>query len=171
MVFSDGACEGETEKVGTLGAVLFDPEGQACEFFSETLDNSWMRFLLEESKHPIFEIELLAVLVALNVWEPKLRYCQCVFYLDNAAARGSLIAGATPSSTGSSLVSEFVRIEMRGQIKVWFARVPTSSNVADKPSRLEVTELVTEGVSRVACQCSTLLEQVRRNRSDKWGEK
>ena len=157
MVFSDGACEGETEKVGTLGAVLFDPEGQACEFFSETLDNSWMRFLLEESKHPIFEIELLAVLVALNVWEPKLRYCQCVFYLDNEAARGSLIAGATPSSTGSSLVSEFVRIEMRGQIKVWFARVPTSSNVADKPSRLKVTELVTEGVSRVACQCSTLL--------------
>ena len=94
-----------------------------------------------------------------------------MFYLDNEAARGSLIAGATPSSTGSLLVREFVCIEMRGQVKVWFARVPTSSNVADKPSRLEVTELVTEGVSRVTCQCSALLEQVRRNRSEKWGEK
>jgi hypothetical protein len=38
---------------------------------------------------------------------------------------------------------------MQSQLKVWFARVPTSSNVADKPSRLDVAELTAEGVNRV----------------------
>ena len=45
-------------------------------------------------------------------------------------------------------------------MKVWFARVPTSSNVADKPSRLDVTELDAEGASRVSVNWERLLEQI-----------
>ena len=68
-----------------------------------------------------------------------------MFYLDNEAARGALISGATPSESGGWLIRTFTVHEMHGQLKVWFARVPTSSNVADKPSRLDVTELTAEG--------------------------
>ena len=95
----------------------------------------------------------------------ELQYCQGVFYLDNEAAKGALIAGATPSGNGSWLVRSFTVREMQCQLKVWFARVPTSSNVADKPSRLDVSELTAEGVSR-----EQLLELIRKFRSVDWGE-
>ena len=44
LVFSDGACEGEQEKSGTLGAILISPAGRALEFFSESLSQEWMEF-------------------------------------------------------------------------------------------------------------------------------
>ena len=105
------------------------------------------------------------------VWESFLRYSQCVFYIDNEAARGAMIAGSTPSELGSLLIKEFTLKEMQCQVKVWFARVPTSSNLADHPSRLETAELTALGVSRATFQWDTLLEQLRRFRSDEWGEK
>ena len=127
-----------------------------------------MEHFLKGSQHPVFELELLPVVIALCVWEKFLRNCQIVFYLDNEAARGALISGATPSESGSWLVRTFTVHEMHGQLKVWFARVPTSSNVADKPSRLDVTELNAEGVDRVIIDWNNLWEQIQKYRSDKW---
>lgn len=129
-----------------------------------------MEHFLKGSQHPVFELELLPVVIALCVWEKFLRNCQSVFYLDNEAARGALISGATPSESGSWLVRTFTVHEMHGQLKVWFARVPTSSNVADKPSRLDVTELNAEGVDRVIIDWNNLWEQIQKYRSDKWGD-
>ena len=168
-VFTDGACEGEHNKTGSIGAVLVDSEGHAVSYFSELVPEDWMGIFLEKSNHPVFELELLPLTVALHAWETSLSYCQCVFFLDNEAARGSLIAGSTPSENGSWLVRTFTIREMRCQLKVWFARVPTSSNVADKPSRLDVTELDAEGASRVTVNWTTLLEQLQKYRSDDWG--
>ena len=169
-IFSDGACEGEDTKLGSIGAVLVNDAGQAVSFFSEQVPKQWMDIFLAESKHPVFELELLPVTVALHVWEKELQYCQGVFYLDNEAAKGALIAGATPSGNGSWLVRSFTVREMQCQLKVWFARVPTSSNVADKPSRLDVSELTAEGVSRVTIEWEQLLELIRKFRSVDWGE-
>ena len=159
-VFTDGACEGEQSKTGSIGAVLVNSDGQAVSCFSELVQTRWMHVFMEMSKHPVFELELLPLTVALYAWEESLQHCQCVFFLDNEAARGSLIAGSTPSDTGSWLVRTFTVREMKCQLKVWFARVPTSSNVADKPSRLDVTELDAEGASRVSVNWERLLEQI-----------
>ena len=169
VIFSDGACEGEESKLGSVGAVLFGQDGRPVEFFSEKMDDEWMNFLLEGSSHPVFELELLPVLVALQVWKGKLSCCQAVFYLDNEAAKGALIQGSTTNQVGNLILQKFVLEEMSCQLKVWFARVPTSSNVADKPSRLDVTELNAKGVNRVQIQWKSLLEQLRRTRSLEWG--
>jgi len=61
IIFSDGACEGELEKEGTVGAVLVSPEGVVCRYFSERVPQQWMEWLLTTAKHPIFELELLPV--------------------------------------------------------------------------------------------------------------
>ena len=42
----------------------------------------------------------------------------------------------------------FVEKEMQIQVKVWFARVPTHSHVADGPSRLELAEMEERNVKR-----------------------
>eukprot|EP00435_Cladocopium_sp_Y103_P072807 s378_g41.t1 len=160
LVFSDGACEGEQTKLGTMGAVLIDPGGGVARFFSEKVPDSFMRELLQTSKHPIFELELLPVLCAAQIWSSFLNHSQCVFYVDNEAAKGALLSGATSTVFGQQIVSEFVQTEMDCQIKVWFARVPSSSNLADKPSRLDETELITLGVIKDSVNWKSLLKIV-----------
>ena len=70
-VFSDRACEGETEKIGSVGAVLINSDGQAISFFSEKVPDRWMSQVVQESKHPVFELEMLPIVVALCVWEKR----------------------------------------------------------------------------------------------------
>ena len=71
-IFSDGACEGEVEKMGSLGSVLVSPCGIPVEFISELVPQEWMDFFLEGSRHPIFELELLPVWISLVEWEGHL---------------------------------------------------------------------------------------------------
>ena len=35
LIFSDGACEGEQSKEGTVGAILVNREGELVQYFSE----------------------------------------------------------------------------------------------------------------------------------------
>jgi hypothetical protein len=100
----------------------------------------------------------------------RIKHSQSVFYLDTEAARVAFIHGSTPSLTGSWLVKNFISKEMQCQLKVWFAQVPTSTTVADRPSRLDVSELTAEGVSRVTVNWKTLLEQLQKYRSQDWIE-
>ena len=171
LVFSDGACEGDTVKEGTIGAILVSPDGKLCRYFSEKVPRDLMQKLLIESEHPIFELELLPVLCAMKEWGQLMRHSQCVYYLDNEAARGALTNGATSTSCGRKMVQAFVSDEMSHQVKTWYARVPTSSNLADKPSRLETEDLDALGVTRVAIDWRTVTTLLESTGSDEWGFK
>ena len=105
--------------------------------------------LLSQSSHPIFELELLPIGCAMMRWGPAMKHSQCVVYLDNEAARGALSNAATNTEHGQKIIQRFVQDELQYQIKIWFARVPTSSNLADKPSRMETSELDALGVERI----------------------
>ena len=169
IIFSDGACEGETSKVGSVVAVLVSPCGIAREFFAEIVPKSWVDSFLQVSKHPIFELELLPVWIALMEWEGPLGNSQCIFYLDNEAAKGALIKAATEVESGAQIVRAFVNAEMRCQIKVWFSRVPTSSNVADGPSRMELKDLEQRNVLRRKVCWDTLWTKLQKEGSETLG--
>ena len=171
FIFSDGACEGDSEKIGSVGSVLVSPCGVPVEFISEKVPLEWMQVFLEGSSHPIFELELLPVWISLVEWEGHLENSQCVFYLDNEAARGSLINGSSSQTQGAQLVRAFVWTEMKIQVKVWFARVPTSSNIADDPSRMQVKELESRNIRRRNIHWKTLLAKMRKEGSITWGFK
>ena len=169
LIFSDGACEGAESQQGTIGAVLVSPMGTVFRYFSEVVPQDWMNLFLKDSRHPIFELELLPVWCSLCLWEEFIQSSQCVFYLDNEAARGALVKGATSTPSGKILIQEFVLREMKCQVRVWFSRVPTSSNIADKPSRLEVSELDALGVWRDAVSWSQLRTKLESLGSGDWG--
>eukprot|EP00435_Cladocopium_sp_Y103_P021436 s594_g5.t1 len=160
---------GEDEKVGTIGAVLISPCGIPCSFISETVPSYWMDHFMQNSKHPIFELELLPVFCSLLTWEQHLKHTQCIFYLDNEAAKGALVTGATSTPAGRQIIQSFVLKEMECQVKIWFSRVPTSSNVADGPSRLVTDELYALGVSRVTCDWKALWKRIEEVGSEDWG--
>ena len=169
LVFSDGACEGDNNKVGTIGGVLISPDGIPCHYFSEVVPERWMRYFLSESEHPIFELELLPVWCAVCTWRHLLMHCQCVFYLDNEAAKGALIHAATSTGAGKTILQMFVQEEMDLQIKVWFSRVPTSSNISDDPSRLKTQEMDALGVAKSCVDWNNLWNSLGDVGSRQWG--
>jgi hypothetical protein len=101
----------------------------------ELIDSLRQEFL-EDSKHPIYELELFPVLLALRVWQEKLLGSQVVFFLDNDAARSSLIRAEGATRLASAIVNQFVKLESTLKCFPWFARVPSASNPADDASRL-----------------------------------
>ena len=144
IIFVDGACEGEVEKRGTIGAVLIDPSGNFVHHIPEAVPDFFME-KCAYPKNPIYELEVLPQLVSLLCWSELISQSQCVFYGDNDAARASMIAGRAATVVSSHLVESFVSKEMELQIKPWFARVPTASNIADDPSRLSDETVVALG--------------------------
>ena len=96
-------------------------------------------------------------------------HCQCVFYLDNEAAKGALIHAATSTGAGKTILQMFVQEEMDLQIKVWFSRVPTSSNISDDPSRLKTQEMDALGVTKSCVDWNNLWNSLGDVGSRQWG--
>ena len=58
-------------------------------------------------------------------------------YIDNEAAKLSLIKGTSPTRDSAWLVNEFWKREAAQESYSWFERVSSASNCADDPSRGE----------------------------------
>ena len=135
-IFTDGAYEPNAKTPGTIGGLLVDETGRSLEYFGLALPPSLLEQFLSFSDHPIYELELLPVLVAIKIWAQRLYKSHVVFYLDNNAAHSALVRadGATPVAAG--IVNEFVKFEKLLHLLPWFVRVPSYSNPADDASRL-----------------------------------
>ena len=132
-VFTDGAFEGS---LGSIGAVLVNPQGHVLEFFGEPIPKTFLEALMQTSTHPIYELEILPVNLAARLWSKYLISANVVFYLDNESARSAYIRGDATSSIGRAIVQDFLEWEWQTKINPWFGRVPTSSNLGDDVSRL-----------------------------------
>ena len=143
LVFTDGACEGENEKHGSIGGVIVHRTGQCYQHFSCVVPLEFMNAALSESANPIYELELLPpVHVAISLWGDLLRSAHTVFYLDNDAARAALCKGCGGTKLGRNFVQRIMENESTLRLKSWYARVPPShSNISDGPRRLDCTEV------------------------------
>ena len=56
-------------------------------------------------------------------------------YVDNNGTRDVAISGSARSWPGSALVAALLKQEDAACLTAWYARVPSSSNIADAPSR------------------------------------
>ena len=99
----------------------------------------------------IFEAELLAVWIAVKTWCKFFANSLLVIYVDNDSVRGAYAASTHRAGAIGRLLERLNRTEENLQVDVWIARVPTKCNIADKPSRFEITELLNIGAKRVSC--------------------
>ena len=160
LIFTDGSCEGGESLTGGVGGILINEWGVSISCFSEKVPSYIMEELRQHSSHPIFELEILPVLCSVFTWSAYLTSKQCVFYLDNEAAQGALVKGSSETSYAASMLRLFTEFEMNLQIKTWIARVPTSSNPADKPSRGDLSEMEQRHVTPVQILWKEVWEKV-----------
>ena len=137
FVFTDASFEPNAAgfKAG-VGAVLVDKNGRIVQYVSEELPQDVLIFLMSSGKKTIiFELEMLAIVYAMTVWESFLRGSHVVFYTDNNAVRDAVIACSTSSSLAMPILDRLLKLEYALDIFPWYTRVPTDSNVSDDPSR------------------------------------
>ena len=134
---------------GTIGAVLVSPSGCLVEYFGEGLPDELLEIFLADSKHPIYELEILPVLAAIECWADRIAGAPVVHYLDNNAARAAFVKGHAATRCGKIMLRAYVKIEYSLGIIPWFSRVPSDSNVSDRPSRLDFTDPCLQHAKRV----------------------
>ena len=145
IVFTDASFEQDSENhdLAGFGGVLVSPQGRPVNFFSFELKGDSLKYLNPAGKKTaIFQCEFFAVLVALKAWGELLSSRQVVFYVDNDGVRDVLISCNTADPVGSVLFTSVLELEGALAISPWFTRVPSKSNIADSPSRGEITDLI-----------------------------
>lgn len=80
----------------------------------------------------IFELELMALLVAMRAWGRLLSDRPVVCYVDNDSVSGNVRA-----FPASHLVALLMCAEDAFHVSPWYSRVPSASNPADEPSRTD----------------------------------
>ena len=155
LIFTDASFEPSDPKWPCgLGGVLYDPSGAQVSAFSITLDSELLHGLGHPPKKTvIFEAELLAVVLSLHLWESRLSSAPCVF---NSTARDVAISGSARTSPAKELLELLLRKEDSLSIVAWFARVPSTSNPSDAPSRNSP-----EGIGCDVLEASKVLEVTR----------
>ena len=152
IIFTDGAYEPESATPSTVGGVLISPCGVATECFGEALHENLTKELLAESKHPIYELEVLPPLLAAQIWGRYIVGAPVVFFLDNDAARAAYIQGVGATTMAKIFTKQFVDIECRLRVLSWFGRVPSHSNPSDGPSRLDFSNPLLSNCKRTRIQ-------------------
>ena len=140
--FSDGALENSGgANCATIGAVLISPKGNSLEYFGKEGPPSVLNELYAVSDHPIYEVEILAALISLIEWIEFRKASQLVVYIDNEACRSAFIQGVGATSKAKEFLCMFDDLGRINRMVCWFRRVPSHSNIADKPSRLYFDDL------------------------------
>ena len=120
--------------------------------FPKKLDPVFLeRVNVTKRKTIIFECEFLAILFSFFMWKDLLKLCNVVTYADNDAVRDCLISCNTSSVNAAPILDACLELELQLAWNPWFSRVPTESNVADDPSRLETKQLIEQGCLRDHC--------------------
>ena len=150
LIFTDAALEGG-DKVATVGAVMIDnSEAGTCRrFFGKKLNEQELAKFQTQSMKVITALEVLPVLVAARQWADRCLHRRVFYYVDNDGARFSLINMSSSSEVIQGILKELALHFAAKPSFPWYARVPSSSNVADLPSRLEFAWLKENGFSQV----------------------
>eukprot|EP00438_Fugacium_kawagutii_P035604 Skav231834 [mRNA] locus=scaffold2215:32096:32728:+ [translate_table: standard] len=162
LFFTDGACE----ESSSVGGALIHPNGKPVLFFGDLIPAEIDCKLRENSKHPIYEVETLAILVALLLWGKVVANAQIVFYLDNDASRSGFIRGSGATEAADKIIQTFCHFENALNVRSWFSRVPSHSNLGDDPSRLRDSTLLALGAKKSSVDWKPISKLLMSSRLD-----
>ena len=151
LVFTDAALE-DSSSLATVGMVAFRMEGERCVdsfFFSDKVPEKILAMLQAKTKKVIAALELAAAVLGVVVLSSGLFGVRFFLFCDNEAARASLISLYSSVVSHNKLLKKLCEVLCRNSLFLWTARVPSASNVADAPSRLEASHLERDGFRRL----------------------
>lgn len=114
----------------------------------------------ETERQIIFEAETLAAVTAFALWRPVVAGKNGVLFVDNEGTKFSLLKGTPDNETVDLLAGFFTEFEAGVHTYSLLARVPSKCNIADPPSRNDLSMPFFDGaedVTKDACAISNEL--------------
>jgi hypothetical protein len=122
--------------------LVSDPFSNTYEYFSCTIAPSLVdEWKSDGSQVIIGQAELYPVWVARYCWARIISGRRLIMFIDNNGSKDAIVKGYSFSTTSDWMVAAIVDQEFVQRSWNWYARVPSSSNPADAPSRLDVSAL------------------------------
>ena len=144
VIFTDAASE---ENNHTVGGMIYDGLNDFYEYFSCTIEPSLIQEWKQDGAVQIIgPAELYPVWLARQRWGARLRGRRVLFFVDNNGSKDSIVKGHSFSRAGDDIVRAVITQEYEQCSWNWYARVPTHSNPADDPSRMDTRKLDEEGI-------------------------
>eukprot|EP00971_Amphidinium_carterae_P197261 3915415-Amphidinium_carterae.3 len=135
LLYTDGAIE---ENFAGVGAVLCLPGGdQPLRVISVHIPEHLTARWKSRSKHAVAEAEMLPALLARSTWEEELRGSSIIHFTDNSSVKEALVKGTSSNLSNRQMLLEIAKLDASLKARWWVCRVPTQSNPADAPSRLQ----------------------------------
>ena len=138
IIFTDGACETvDGVLTATIGGILYLPGSQDPPIvFGSHVNHDALRHWTDCGKqHPVALTEMYAICTARYIWKEFLDGKKCIFFVDNQGVLDAFIKGYSNEQTIKELLLNFETHDLAWPCFPWFARVPSSSNLSDLPSR------------------------------------
>ncbi|CAE7301965.1 unnamed protein product [Symbiodinium sp. CCMP2592] len=137
-VYVDASFSDEGKLCG-IGGMAYDHKGSLLQWFGENLDASLVSQVMtsfERVKETvIFELEALAVYVALKFFFKALKGKNVVVFTDNEGVHGAFVKCWTVSQFATHVIDAVCAIEESLGFMIWYDRVPSVSNPSDPLSR------------------------------------
>ena len=133
VIFADASFE---DNSAGLGAVVADPLGGPPEgydgFVPKDILEHWQA---SGQTQVISQAELLTAVIIRYLLKDRLKGRRVLLFLDNDPARYALLKGNSGVSSMQLLTAAFHLIDLDHPCLLWVERVPSSSNIADLPSK------------------------------------
>ena len=112
-------------------------DGNTREAFGAKLPENQVRHwkAMSGRDRVIHQAELLPIAIALNNWKHELKGRRVLLFIDNDAARYSMIKGTSHNPAADEILQQNWELVMEWEISIWAERVPSKANPADGPSR------------------------------------
>ena len=68
IIFTDGAYEPSDPRPASIGGVLMNPNGKVISYFGSYIPDTLLAEFLKNSRHPIYELEIFPLIVAVRAW-------------------------------------------------------------------------------------------------------
>ena len=127
IIFTDGAFEPTNTQPASIGGILLNPSGKVVSYFGSYISGSLLNVFLEESRHPIYELEIFPVVVAIRAWSKFIMGKLVFYYLDHDAARSAFIRASASTSLGTTLVTDYVNFEYKCRFSSWLQELPATA--------------------------------------------
>ena len=134
FLFTDASFN-KTDGAG-FGAVLFSGSGSIISWFGLQVPMGMLEQFMTDGRETIIgELETLTVALSLLLWGEYVCSSQLMIYIDNEGAKFALIRGYSDAPAITSICVLTATALDKEMILPWYSRVPSSSNIADFPSR------------------------------------
>ena len=123
-----------------VGAVLINPHSETPHYTFWKVPEEMISKWLPKQTY-MGQLELLAAPVALATWHDQLQGKRLIHFVDNDSASACLVRGYSPLVDSCALVGEYWLTACHYSIDPYIERVESKSNIADGPSRLDLSIL------------------------------